>query len=110
MRFLFSVIAHQKTQYLATNEEMQAIDAFNEKIEAAGQRILAIGIADPTTAIVFDNRNGARLVSEGPFADADEFVAGIWIIEAASEQVAHQLAHEASISCNRRIEVRAILG
>ena len=110
MRFLFSVIANRKVQYFATSEEMQAIDTFNDKIEAAGQRILAVGIADPSTAVVFDNRDEAGLISNGPVVDSDDFVAGLWIINAESESVAHQLANEASLACNRKIEVRQIFG
>jgi hypothetical protein len=41
--------------------------------------------------------------------DADDFMAGLWIIDAPSESDVHRLAGEASQVCNRRIEVREIL-
>lgn len=110
MLYLFSVIANRTFEYIATREEMSAIDVFNDKIEAAGQRILAVGIADPSSAEVFDNRNGAGKTFTGPVVDADEFVAGFWVIEAESREIARQLAIEASFACNRKIEMRQILG
>ena len=109
MRFLFAVIANRNQVVTANSDEMAAIDSFNEKIEAAGQRILAVGLQDPSSAVVFDNRSGAGIRVNGPIADADDFMAGLWVIEAPSEIAAHQLAEEASRACNRRIEVRVIL-
>lgn len=109
MRYLFAVIASQSGTVMADADEAAAIDAFNEKIHAEGRRILAVGIAGPDTARVFDNRAGAGLVSVGPVVDSDDFMAGFWVIEAENDSVAHALAAEASLACNRRIELRALL-
>jgi hypothetical protein len=109
MRYLFAVIASTTGPIPAGPEEIAAIDTFNEKIQSAGQRILAVGIAEPSSAVVFDNRSGAGLITHSPVVESDEFVAGLWIIQAESESVAHQLAAEASFACNRRIEVRPLL-
>ena len=109
MRYLFAVIASQSAVVSASSTEMAAIDAFNDKIDAAGQRVMAAGVASPGAAIVFDNRDGRALVSHGPVVDADDFMAGFWVIEAANDDVAHALAAEASLACNRRIEVRPFL-
>ena len=89
---------------------MASIDAFNDKIESSGQRVFAAGIAGPETATVFDNRDGAGLASPGPIDMSEHFMAGFWIIEADTLEAAHVLAAEASIACNRRIEVRPLLG
>ena len=35
---------------------------------------------------------------------------GFWVIEVSSEAEAHALAAEASQACNRRIELRPVLG
>jgi hypothetical protein len=88
---------------------MAAIDSFNEKIEAAGQRIMAAGIATPNQAVVFDFRGTNDSITRGPIVDSDLFMAGFWIIEAENDTVAHALATEASKACNRPIEVRPFL-
>lgn len=109
VRFLFSVIAHRSGEVTATQNEMQAIDAFNQQIESAGQRLMAAGVAAPEHAWTFDNRDGAGNVQRGATIDSDRFMAGFWVIDAESETVAHQLASEASKACNRIIEVRPLL-
>ena len=109
MRYLFAVIANRTGEVLADHDEMTAIDSFNEKIEAAGQRIMAAGIATPDQAIVFDFRGTKDSITHGPVVDYDLFMAGFWIIEAENDSVAHALAAEASKACNRPIEVRPFL-
>lgn len=89
---------------------MVAIDAFNQKIEAAGPRIMAAGVAAPDRAIHVDNRGGAQHVATGPAVDAELFMAGFWVIDADSDDAALHLAHEASEACRRIIEVRPFLG
>lgn len=109
MRYLFAVIANRNVQVPATEGEAEAIDAFNARIETAGHRIMAAGVAAPDRARLYDNRDGRGLVTEGPAVDTDEFMAGFWVIEADNDSVAHSLALEASQACNRRIEVRPFL-
>ena len=107
MRYLFAVIDSQTNS--GTEAEMGAIDAFNEKIEAAGQRLMAAGVSAPSSALLVDNRNGLGSVTNGPAVISDEYMAGFWVIEAADDDTARALALEASNACNRRIEVRAFL-
>lgn len=109
MRFLFAVMASTSETVPADENEMKAIDEFNDRIESAGQRIMAAGIAGPEHAIVFDNRGGLAAVSQGPVVDSPDFMAGFWVIEAQDESTAHALAADASHACNRRIEVRPFL-
>lgn len=107
MRYLFAVIDSQTNS--GTSGEMIAIDAFNEKIEAAGQRLMAAGVAAPNTALLVDNRNGAGSVNQGPAVVSDEYMSGFWVIEAKDDATARELALEASLACNRKIELRAFL-
>ena len=107
MRYLFAVIDTQSNS--STPGEIVTIDAFNERIEAAGQRIMAAGVAAPTSALLIDNRNGLGSVINGPAVASDEYMSGFWVIEAADDATARELALEASQACNRKIELRAFL-
>jgi hypothetical protein len=109
VRYLFAVIADRRGEVVADRDEMAAIDAFNQEIEVAGQRVMAAGVAAPDHAIVVDNRDGRGLATNGPAVDSDLFMAGFWVIEAESDAVAHALAAKASEACNRLIEVRPFL-
>ncbi len=107
MKYLVSVIDEKAG--LATPAEMAAIDVFNERLQAEGHWVFAAGLGAPDTATVIDNRRGAALVTDGPFLESKEYIAGFWIIEAPDLDVALKLAAEGSKSCNRKVEVRPLL-
>ena len=107
MQYLVSVI--NDSSDLATQEEMAAIDAFNDRIKAAGHWVFAAGLSSPDAATVIDNRGDEPLFSDGPFVESKEYLVGFWIMEAADLDVALKLAAEGSKACNRKVEVRPIL-
>lgn len=74
--------------------EMAAIDAFNDKLRENGHWVMAFGMEKP-----------------GPnsIQSTHEFYSGQWIIEAADLASARQLADEAGMACNRRVELRPFL-
>jgi len=107
MRYLVSVIHDQAS--LATAEEQAAIEVFNERLQDEGNWVFAGGLAFPGAATVVDNRGEDTLVTDGPFLESKEYLAGFWIIEAPNADVALRLAAEGSKACNRKIEVRPFL-
>ncbi|GAA3034423.1 YciI family protein [Actinokineospora globicatena] len=107
MQYLLSVI-HDSPD-LAPEDEMVAIDAFNDRLQAEGHWVFAGGLGTPTAATVVDNRGGQALVTDGPFLESKEFLVGFWIIEAADLDVALRLATDGSRACNRKVEVRPFL-
>jgi hypothetical protein len=107
MQYLFSVI--DETAGLATGDEMAAIDVFNAQLKADGHWVFAGGLGKPDTATVIDNRDGKAVVTDGPFVESKEYLAGFWIIEAPDLDVALKLATEGSKACNRKVEVRPFL-
>jgi len=107
MQYMVSVI-HDKANS-GTPEEMAAITAFNQRVQAEGHWVFAGGLAGPETATVIDNRGGEALFTDGPFVESKEFLAGFWVFEAADLDVALKLATEGSKACNRRVEVRPFL-
>src|ERR1041385_6025871 len=107
MQYLFSVL-HDSTD-LASEDEMTAIRAFNERLKADGHWVFAGGLGSPDPATVIDNRHGEAMFTDGPFVESKEYVAGLWIIEAPDLDVALELAAEGSRVCNRKVEVRPFL-
>ena len=104
MQYLISVIADSTD--LATPEEMAAIDVFNERLQANGHWVYANGLAAPSTATVIDARGNKPVLTDGPFLESKEFLAGFWIIEAANLDIALELATEGSKHSNRKVELR----
>src|ERR1700685_930026 len=107
MQYLVSVIAD--TPDLATEDEMAAIDVFNDRLQAEGYWGFAGGLAAPSSATVIDNRGEEAMFTDGPFLESKEYLAGFWIMEAADLDVALKLATEGSKHCNPPVEGRAVL-
>lgn len=108
MKYLISVI-HDKSD-LATSDEMAAIDVFNDRLVSEGHWVFAGGLGSPSDATVIDNRGGANLITDGPFIESKEYLAGFWIISAPDFDVALKLATEGSKACNRKVEIRPFYG
>ena len=51
----------------------------------------------------------ATVVTDGPYVETKEHMAGLWIWEAPDLDVALALATEGSRACNRRLEIRPLL-
>jgi hypothetical protein len=107
MQYLVCVIDDQTGS--ATPTEMAAIDVFNDRLQAEGHWVFAGGLASPNTATVIDNRGGEAMVTDGPFLESKEYLAGFWVIEAPDLDAALKLATEGSKACNRKVEVRPFL-
>lgn len=108
MKFIIFVIDDKSNS--GTPAEMDAINTFNDGLRANNQWIFAGGLADPTTASVIDNRSGAGIETGAPLFGATENFSGFWLIEADSHETAKILAFEGSLACNRKVELRPLLG
>jgi len=107
MKYLISVI--DDGTGVSTRTEQEAVDAFNERLQAQGHWVFAGGLGSPDTATVIDNRGGEAIVMDRPFVESKEYLVGFWIVEATDLDVALKLAAAGSKSCNRRVEVRPFL-
>lgn len=89
---------------------------FNLRLKAAGQFVDAQGLLSPDQArIVRADDEGRPSVTDGPFAESKEFIAGFWIVDVKSADEAYQIAAKASASpgpggrpLNMPIEVREV--
>jgi hypothetical protein len=86
-----------------TPEDLKAhirfMHRFNEEIEASGERVDAEGLAEPREAVIVrGSKNGAPEVTDGPFPETKEFLAGFWIIDCESKERAYELAARASMA------------
>jgi hypothetical protein len=71
--------------------------SFNKELRDAGELVGAEGLAAPGEAkIVRAGKNGVPAVTDGPFAEAKEFLAGYWIVEVDERERAYEIAAKAS--------------
>lgn len=89
----------------------------HEQLSDAGELVGAEGLAGPAQArVVRAGKNGAPEVTDGPFAESKEFLAGYWIVDVDTPQRAYEIAAQASAApgpggqpLNMPIEVREVM-
>jgi len=76
---------------------IQFMHDFNRRLSEAGELVDAQGLAGPDQAkIVRARRGGPPAITDGPFPESKEFLAGFWIIDVADEKRAIEVASTAS--------------
>ena len=92
---------HPTGDFVGENQALPAEqrEALNADFEAAlaemserGELVGGEALADPTTARLYRWRSGEPLVTDGPYAEAKEHLAGFFLIDVESQQRAEEVA------------------
>ena len=89
---------------------------FNADLKANGNFVVAEGLVSPEEArLVKANGDGSPSVTDGPFAESKEFIAGFWIIDVKNADEAYRFAAKVSLCpgpggkpLHMPLEVRAV--
>ncbi len=95
---------------------IEFMHALNRELTANGELVVAEGLDMPQNAkIVRAERADAPVITDGPFAETKEFLAGFWIVDVAAPERAIAIAAKASTAPGKGgvpfqipIEVRAV--
>ena len=89
---------------------------FNAELTEAGELVDAQGLSSPGEATLVRAGTDGAPITDGPFPESKEFLAGFWIVEVDSSARAYQLAARVSaapgpggVPLNMPIEVRQVL-
>ena len=95
---------------------LQFMHDFNRELTTAGELVAAEGLAPPGEARSVRAGKDGLPVTDGPFAEAKEFLVGYWIVEVESKERAFEIAAGASAApgpggkpLNMPIEVRQVM-
>jgi hypothetical protein len=88
-----------------------------QELQESGELVAAEGLAPPDQAkIVNATADGTPAVTDGPFAESKEFLAGYWIVDVESPERAIEIAAQNSAApgpggtpMNMAIEVRGVM-
>lgn len=70
----------------------------NAELKAAGQWVVGEGLVSPEEArLVTANQDGSPSVTDGPFTESKEFIAGFWIIDVKDADEAYRIAARISL-------------
>ena len=78
----------------------------NDELQAAGAWVFGGGLTSPDSATVVRVENGATTMSDGPFAETKEHIAGFWVIKCDDLDQALAWAEKCSAACGGPVEVR----
>jgi hypothetical protein len=89
-----------------TRDQMARTAELNAEMERAGAWVFSAGLQPTSSATVVSATGGEVSMTDGPYAETKEQMAGLWIIEAPDLDAALDWAAKASTACGRPIEVR----
>ncbi len=89
---------------------------FNRELSDAGELVAVEALAGPEHIKLIRSTDGTAVITDGPFPESKEFLAGYWIVDVESEARAIEIAARASamparggVPANIPIEVRAVM-
>jgi hypothetical protein len=86
--------------------EVGDIDVWFEEIAKRGARLDGDRLQSPGTAKSVRMRRGSRLITDGPFAETKEVIAGYDVIECETEEQAIEIAALHPVAAFGTVEVR----
>lgn len=87
---------------------LQAYVALNEELAASGEMIVSESLADPSLAKHVTVRDGEAMMTDGPFAEVKEQLAGFYLVECDSIERASEIAARIPEAEAGVIEVRPV--
>lgn len=96
----------QDLNTLDNQRQMAQTGELTAEMERAGAWVFHAGLPSASSATVVRAAGGDISMTDGPYAETKEQMAGFWIIEAADLDAALEWAVKASAACERPIEVR----
>ena len=110
MRFLVLVKADAKTEagVMPEEKDLTEMTKFNEELVKAGVMLAGEGLhpSSKGVRVKFDGKK--RTVTDGPFAETKELVAGFWMWQVKSKEEAIEWLKRAPFDGGAEVEIRQI--
>ncbi|TMD93745.1 MAG: YciI family protein [Chloroflexi bacterium] len=111
MRFMVLVKANKDSEAgaLPSGEILATMGAFNEELAKAGVMLAGEGLQASSKGcrLRFDG-GGKHTVTDGPFTESKELIAGFWIIQVRSKEEAIEWMSRAPFGEGEELEIRQV--
>jgi hypothetical protein len=87
---------------------LRAYEVLNDELRASGE-LVATEPLSPTKVTRVTSRDGRASLSDGPFAEVKEHLAGFYLVDCASEERAYEVAGRIPEAAFGLVEVRPTL-
>jgi hypothetical protein len=111
MRFMVLVKANAESEagVLPSGEMLAKMGAFNEELAKAGVMLAGEGLQSSAKGCRLRyEAGGKRTVTDGPFTESKELIAGFWIIQVRSKEEAIEWMSRAPFGEGEEIEIRQV--
>ena len=97
MKFMMLLKADQNTEagILPSRHDLEVMGKYNEQLIKAGVMVDGAGLQPSSKGAKLTFRNGTTQVTDGPFAETKELIAGYWMIKVNSLHEAIEWARKA---------------
>ena len=101
MRFMVIVKGDSRTEagVLPTEAELTTMGKYNQQLIDAGVMVDGAGLQPTSKGARVGFKNGQVYVTDGPFAETKEILAGYWIINVKSKAEAIEWARKIPFNC-----------
>jgi hypothetical protein len=109
MRFMVLVKASKDSEagVLPTKELFSEMGKFNEEMIKAGVMLAGEGLQASSKGARIDYSGGRSIVTDGPFTETKELVAGFWLIQVKSKEEAIEWLKRAPFK-EGQVEIRQV--
>jgi hypothetical protein len=88
-----------ETGALPTKTDLEVMNKYNEELVKAGVLLDAAGLQPSSKGAKVTLQNGKPHVTDGPFVETKELIAGYWMIQVKSKAEAIEWATRAPFTC-----------
>ena len=110
MRFMVIVKADKNSEagVMPSEQLLAEMGKFNEELAQAGVLLAAEGLHPSSKGARVSFSGGKRTVTDGPFAEAKELIAGFWLWQVKSKEEAIEWLKRAPFGEGAEIEIRQV--
>ena len=110
MRFMVLVKANKDSEagLLPSREVLTAMGKFNEELVKAGVMLAGEGLHPSSRGARVKFNGNQRTVTDGPFAETKELIAGFWLWQVKSKEEAIEWLKRAPFDDGAEVEIRQV--
>ncbi len=113
MRYMLMIFSNPENWAVLSESEVQSMHeaymAFTEGIRTSGEMVSGEQLTLPDTASVVRVRDASRTITDGPFIESKEVLAGFYVVDVPSLDRALELAAQIPDVRQGAIEVRPVV-
>jgi hypothetical protein len=113
MRFMMTILREpyesNKPAEIKDVAGFEAMGRFNDELKKAGILLAMDGLTPPSMGARVTYKGGKAKITDGPFAEAKEVIAGYWMIEVKSREEALEWASRVPCMEDGTVEVRRVV-